>query len=459
MTIWLLTAGWCGVGLGALLLAAFVLQSLREREWRAAWISAVVGLGLLAGLAAPLGLAFPGWELVVAAELGALALLLILLALPLGASGVIRVVGAQAPVDERDAVFHRFYRLEPGMEEYEEYYRDDLERKTFDDRVRAMPGLAAPDSKSFHPHTSPFARATFDVIEGIVGELDSPPAPLQEHRVEQSPELLARRIKGFARHHGARLVGCTRLNPAYIYSHNARGPGAWGAPIELAHGYAVAIAVEMDHELVRLAPAGATLAESGGQYLESAKIALLVARYLQRLGWEARAHVDMNYRVLCVPIAVDAGLGELGRIGMLLTPQYGPRVRLAVVTTTAPLLQDPPGRFGAAAFCEVCLKCADACPANAIARGPREIHAGVEKWQSRGDTCYRYWRTQGTDCALCMRVCPFSHPSSLVHDMIRLAVRRNRLARRLALWGDDLCYGRTPRRSYPTPDWHDPRLG
>jgi reductive dehalogenase len=208
----------------------------------------------------------------------------------------------------------------------------------------------------------------------------------------------------------------------------------------------------MDHALIRAAPELPTLVESTHKYLTSANVAVAVARYLQRLGYEARAHVDANYRVMAVPIAVDAGLGELGRLGLLMTPHYGPRVRLAVVTTKAPLAQDAPVNFGGAAFCEVCLKCADACPSNAIPKEAREVRAGVEKWQCRDDTCYRYWRTQGTDCAICIKVCPFSHPASAVHDVVRWAIRHNVLARRIARWGDDLCYGRAPR-DYDPPDW------
>ncbi|GAG38682.1 unnamed protein product, partial [marine sediment metagenome] len=75
-------------------------------------------------------------------------------------------------------------------------------------------------------------------------------------------------------------------------------------------------------------PASATTTETVFKYFEVAKIAMLVARYINLLGYEARAHVDANYRVTCGPIAVDAGLGELGRLGLLVTPQYGPRARL-----------------------------------------------------------------------------------------------------------------------------------
>ncbi len=249
-------------------------------------------------------------------------------------------------------------------------------------------------------------------------------------------------------------MGTTRLNQAHVYSHSSRGRGKWGEPITLDHEWAIAIAVEMDHGLVSHAPWAATMTETAKQYLESAKIAMMVAKYINVLGYEARAHVDGNYRVLCGPIAVDAGLGELGRLGLLMTPEYGPRVRLSIVTTNLPLMQDKPIAFGAQHFCEFCKKCAENCPTQSIDGGDKAIHNGVEKWQSDQEKCYRYWRVQGTDCAVCMSVCPYSHPANPMHDLVRWAIRRNSLARRVALWGDDLLYGRKPKNRYPLPAWH-----
>jgi reductive dehalogenase len=210
----------------------------------------------------------------------------------------------------------------------------------------------------------------------------------------------------------------------------------------------------MEHEMVRLGPDAPTMTEMTRQYHESGKIAMVLARYINLLGYEARAHVDGNYRVMCPPIAADAGLGEVGRLGLLMTPELGPRVRLSVVTTDLPLVQDEPIAFGVQDFCTFCKKCADICPSGSIDSGDKTVHAGVEKWQTKQDTCYHYWRRAGSDCALCVKVCPYSHPANPAHDLIRWLIRRNHVARRVALWADDLAYGRKPDASYPYPDWH-----
>lgn len=454
MQFWILLLGWIGFGLVSLAGAAFFLTCLSERCWRAARIAAALLVPILIVLAALLIVDFPGRSWFVLGLLILASAAVALLTLPIGKNPAIRIVGEQQRIDERDAIFHRFLRLEPGTDEFEEHYRDHPEQRESDDKVRAMPQLAHPGGKTYHALASPLAIATFDVLEGMTRSIEWAPAPIEGAPVQATAEEFTKRIKGFARYLGADLVGTTKLNPAYVYSHIGRSPGTWGEPIALDHAHAIAIGVEMKHEMIRHAPDGPTVTESARGYFETAKVAMLVARYINLLGYEARAHVDGNYRVLCGPIAVDAGLGELGRLGLLITPWFGPSLRLSVVTTNLPLTHDEPICFGVQDFCEMCGKCAANCPSGAIASGGKSIHKGVEKWQSNQETCYRFWRAQGTDCAICIRVCPYAHPRTPLHNLVRRLIARNRLARRVALWGDDLFYGRRPKIRRALPAWH-----
>jgi ferredoxin len=352
----------------------------------------------------------------------------------------LKIPGAQLQIDERDALFHRFYRIQPETPEFAAYYQNHPEKYKIDVKIRSKPQLCNLNSKSYHHLISPFQIALFEVLEGITREIDWLPTSLENEPVKISPGVMTHQIKEMSRYLGANLVGVTRLNKAYIYSHIGRSPGKWGEPIALNHSYAIAIAVEMRDEMVQQAPDNPTMTETAFQYFEAAKIAMILARYINRLGYEARAHVDANYRVMCIPIAVDAGLGELGRLGLLITPQFGPRVRLSVVTTNLPLVPDRPIHFGVQDFCSFCKKCALHCPSGSITKGEKKIYAGVEKWQSEQENCYHFWRTQGTDCGICLKVCPYSYPDSPMHNTIRWLVRRNHLARKFAYWGDKFFY-------------------
>lgn len=102
----------------------------------------------------------------------------------------------------------------------------------------------------------------------------------------------------------------------------------------------------------------------------------------------------------------------------------------------------------------VCKKCADNCPSKAIPFGPRVEEDGILRWRLNAEACFAYWNEAGTDCGICMAVCPFSHPDHPLHNLIRWGSARSGAFRRLALQLDDLFYGRHPERK-PNPDWLD----
>ena len=243
---------------------------------------------------------------------------------------------------------------------------------------------------------------------------------------------------------GGVSFGVTRLQEYHKYSHVGRG-GSYGEEVKLDHPHAIAITTEMDKDMMDHAPFGPTVMESGQQYVDSGVIALQIAQYLRHLGYEARAHIDGNYRVVCPLVAKDAGLGEIGRMGLLMTPELGPRVRIAVVTTDAPLeistRSDEPSMID---FCLQCKKCADVCPSNAISfDAPKEIE-GITRWQINQEACFTLWKKIGTDCGRCVSVCPYSHPDNLLHNLVRKGLRQSAAFRKAALKMDDFFYGRKP---------------
>ncbi|MHC4661298.1 MAG: reductive dehalogenase [Planctomycetota bacterium] len=452
-----LGAGWVVFTIVAALGAVMLITFIAEREHRAVGLTLLFFLPALAVFGFILLYDFPGRIWLVLAIVAVFAATGLIFIIPFGKKEFTEISGDQKRVDERDAVFHRFYRLEKGTPEFEKYYEKHPEKLEPDDEIRAMPPLAGPGAKTYDKFSSPFQIATFTVLDEVTRQIEWEPQPVEGKKVEAAPEEFSLRVKGFAKYLGAELVGCAKLNPAYVYSHIGRSPGEWGTEINLNHSHAIAIAVEMSHDMHRHAPDSPTTTETAFKYFECGKIAMLVTRYINLLGYEARAHLDGNYRVMCVPVAVDAGLGELGRLGLLITPTLGPRVRLAVVTTDMPLAEDKPVSFGAKHFCTLCKKCADCCPSGSVDKGDEAGHNGAIKWQSEQDSCYRYWRIAGSDCAVCMKVCPYSHPNFGIHGLIRWVISRNPIARRLALIGDDIFYGRRPKTKFPLPRWHAKR--
>jgi len=440
--------------LTGLFLLGFGAISVREQERRAALIAFITGASFLVAWFG-CGLLWPRWTLPAAmALLAVTAVITLLMLYPMGENRLPKVDEEQAErLDEREIMFARA-RMKEGTPEFQQFYetlRPDL--ALVDTELRKMPGLGEPGGRYYREKDSAYFNALFDYIHEIhhLGDVTTP------HRSEPlaiDPEEATRRVKSFARHLGAVEVGITPLKPHHLYSHVGRGQGTWGEPINLDHRHLIVFTVEMAHELFRNAPMNPAVTESAAQYLSGTVIATTLAAYCSRLGYRARAHVDGNYRVLVTAAAVDAGLGEIGRLGLLITPTHGPQVRLAAVSTDLPLVPDQPQPFGVQDFCRICKKCADCCPGRAIPEGEREEVNGYLKWQVSQEDCFRYWRRAGTDCGLCIAVCPYGKPATFYHRMMRLACTANPLARRVAHRLDDLFYGRRPRHT-DQPDWFE----
>jgi reductive dehalogenase len=185
----------------------------------------------------------------------------------------------------------------------------------------------------------------------------------------------------------------------------------------------VVMAFEMDADLMRLPVSPLANVATSDAYSRMWFTATRLARFFQQLGYQAIS--IGNDVALSGPMAVDAGLGEVARSGMLITPKYGPRVRLAKVLTDLPLEPDRLISFGVTAYCETRHKCARACPAGAISNGERSFDrspsgsAGVLRWAGDGEACKQAWAQLGATCHNCIRVCPFAQPDERLYERMR----------------------------------------
>jgi len=378
-----------------------------------------------------------------------LSAILLLLFLPLKGARSYKYTPPKHRVHEADAVLSRRL-LTPGTAAYEAYYKAHPDQKEADDKSRQNPGLLSNSSKHQDKATFAAARANFQIID-FLGTLIEPSRPDEEVH-SSDPKKNSRFISEWMKKTGAHSVGYTSLKDYHLYSFKGRGPRT-GEVIRKIHKNAIAITVEMDHEMMQSAPLGTSVMESSEQYLRSGVLALKLAAFIRDMGYEATAHIDGNYELICPLVAVDAGLGVIGRMGLLMTPDLGPRVRIAVVSTSMPLIQSPsnPDRT-TLHFCDLCKKCADNCPVAAIPRGPQTKTEDLSRWQISSEKCYHFWTISGTDCGRCMTVCPYSHRDDWFHRFIRWGIKNNLLFRHLAVKLDDVFYGRKPS-IWRLPDW------
>jgi reductive dehalogenase len=323
---------------------------------------------------------------------------------------------------------------------------------------------------SWRPLSSPLSEPSFTGV--------------RMKRLEDVDEArMASLIKKVAMWFGASLARITLLDRRWVYSHwydnkssphrNPRivfsdEPGfeEYSCPTQLEDGtqvipkemkYVISLGIEMDYSAMKTAPA--PLSQAGTNmygYRIIVQTVASLAEFIRGLGYNAIP--SSNDTALNIPLAIDAGLGEDARYSGLISPEYGPRLRLAKVITDLPLQPDRPITFHVHDFCNECKKCADRCPAKAIPHGlrtcgtnPNDVNAptisesiGPLRWMKNGDRCREYWTIVGTNCGICIRVCPWNKPSGPIHAVSKLlAIKGGSQARRILIKLDDLLgYGR-----------------
>jgi reductive dehalogenase len=258
---------------------------------------------------------------------------------------------------------------------------------------------------------------------------------------EGTPEEATAMVKKVARYVGADLVGIAPLNRKWIYSHAFWADGthkeivfenideAVETDTQLVipekMKWVVVMGTKMDESVISYTPTPTGCSETQLTYSKMASQLAGLAEFIRGIGYQAIP--SMNGVGLTIPMAIDAGFGEQGRNGKLITPEFGPSLRLCKVFTDLPLMRDNPMRFGVIEFCEVCQKCAEDCPSNSIPRGPREWtgpsisnNPGNLTWQIDHETCRRYWAMgNATNCTACIRSCPFTKAPGLSHELVR----------------------------------------
>ena len=142
-------------------------------------------------------------------------------------------------------------------------------------------------------------------------------------------------------------------------------------------------------------------------YTECSRLTVDLARYIRSLGWPALGlPVNSSSGYLHIPIAISAGLGQLGKHGSLICKEYGSNVRLTTVLTDLPLAIEQEEDIGVDDVCIKCRACTNACPPNAIDDEKQWVR-GTKKWYVDFDRCVPYFSdTYG--CAICLEVCPWS---------------------------------------------------
>ncbi len=368
--------------------------------------------------------------------------------LPIKGSFKLSAEKSNSRFNERNTMFSR-NEIATDADLQQDYYKDFPEHDALDKEWLIKPGLLDEKASLYSALSFKAADATFDTIGRLKPFAEG---EVNVEKEEISSIQLSSFLEKWSKKLGAVSIGFCEMQDYHFYSVRGRGD-VYGKKVDRTYKNGIVFTVEMEEEFLSMGPAGPSIMESAQRYLSSGTIAVQMAEFIRKMGYEARAHIDGNYELIAPLVARDAGLGELGRMGLLITPKLGPRVRLAVITTNAPII--PTVRkpdYSVHHFCNLCKKCATICPSNAIPKTPIAEIDGVQRWKINHEKCYSYWCTVGTDCGRCMSVCPYAHKSNALHNFVRWGIRNNIFFRRLAVVMDDIIYGKKPKPA-KVPQW------
>jgi epoxyqueuosine reductase len=303
-------------------------------------------------------------------------------------------------------------------------------------------------------------------MSGIPDEFDYP-------RYEGTPEENTRMVRSAAKFYGADSVGVVELDEntrKLIYEFDGWDGRKWEfEDVDRAYEterkkvipykvkWVIVYAIRMSPLSLATAPAALATAASSLAYSQGTSVQLRLQQFINRLGYQCLADGNMGTSGNSPGFGVLAGLGELSRLNRMISPKWGPLVRVYKVVTDLPLAPTKPIDAGIFRFCRTCKKCAEFCPSNALSietepswevQGPWN-NPGVKTYYEKAPNCFSHWlRIGGHDCGICLAACPFSkqddsfiHIHNTVRQIISTTSVFNGVFRKL---DTDPGYGRNP---------------
>jgi len=233
---------------------------------------------------------------------------------------------------------------------------------------------------------------------GILKSLRSLAKNPSQPKTGAPAELLAD-LEGYLLGLGASSVGYTRVPERWIFQNKA-----------ILHTNAIVMTMEMDKPRIDTAPSQDGLEAVLEIYRDLGRIANKGADYLRQRGYSAHAGHPLMGLALYPPLAQMAGLGWMGANGLIITPEHGPRVRLAAIYTsieTLPFFSTENEYQWVEEYCATCQVCVRKCPVEAIMPEPQRHQDGRVSYVIN-ERCFPYF-SDYYGCSVCIAVCPFNH--------------------------------------------------
>ena len=278
-----------------------------------------------------------------------------------------------SPIEEETVTFYaKHYPIETESVEHFAYIKFILEVSDIKDAFQAHIKREAPVMKA----------------AGMSGDMEPTGEPVARDVTAE--------IKAKAMEFGYSMVGITAYDARYTFASKRN--------VAKPFPHAICLALKQPYEPTQMAPSLATEDAVLDTYRDEGILGLKLGEYIRSLGYHAQVQPPQNANAAFIPMFVQAGMGQMGAMGYMLSPHFGSRQRLMLVTTDAPVTHDEPVDYGVNAFCSVCQVCVNRCPGRALMR-EKVWWRGVQKFKLIAKRC-RPVIARYSACGVCIKVCP-----------------------------------------------------
>ncbi|NJE04796.1 4Fe-4S dicluster domain-containing protein [Thermococcus sp. M36] len=218
---------------------------------------------------------------------------------------------------------------------------------------------------------------------------------------KKAPSEFFEELESYAESLGVSRLGYTRLTPELVFSNRT-----------VLFENAIVLLMEMRRSEISKAPGVGAGIEVWRTYYRLTRAAYRIAEFLRKNGFNAQPDPAIGGSTNFPLLAQKAGLGYIGKHGLLITPEYGPSARIAAVYTDLELPytdENVKEYVWIPDFCNYCNACVRACPAEAIYLNPKILENGAEVHIDYTKCAAVFSRTLG--CSICIKECTFTKSS------------------------------------------------
>jgi len=202
-------------------------------------------------------------------------------------------------------------------------------------------------------------------------------------------------LKEYAKSIGVDKIGFAKVDPSLIFNDKV-----------ILFDNAIVFMMEMKADIINTVPSTKAVGEIFRTYLGLGVGVNKICDFLKAKGYEAEAGPAIGGEVNYPLLAEKAGMGVVGKHGLLISPEFGPSLRLAAVYTNIenlPMSEENPYQW-IKEFCKKCKKCVRKCPVGAIYEQTQVIDG------QRKEIDYRKCAMPFTNdhgCTVCVKECAF----------------------------------------------------